>query len=510
VAKQFSIAVVLLGKDKASGPVGRALDKIGRKTVGTLNLVKGAGDLAGTALKGIGMLGVAAAGAGYAVGRLVEDYTSRVSELYDLSRQLGLTVEQLQELRYAAKISGVENLDQALSIFNRNIGQAHAGMGPLNKALERMAPGQRELFLAAKDNGQAFDMMMQAIASIENPADRAALAAAAFGKSGATMVRMVADGTAGLRAFREEARRAGLVTEAEAKIADEFGDNVDRLKFSLMGVVNAIGSRLLPVLQPLILRARDWVQANRELIATKVEQVIKKIGTALEKVGVWFEKNGDKLWTDFNKGVDKAIELVGFLAEHIEGVVTAVKLLAGTYIAGKLAGSLLAVIELATKFGTLMGLMAAAPAAAVVGAAAVGAGVGLAINADLARMQLAKEQTTSNLKRRLGPSGYQQAWERTMAGPITVGAGFGARRYGGKELFEDQGFDAIRKSLNVNLQNVAAEQMGTKIVAALQGAIKVVVDFHNVPPGVDVSRPDTTGPLTATVNVGKRILGWGY
>lgn len=510
MAKQFSIAVVLLGKDKASGPVGRALDKIGAKTVGTLKLVKGAGDLAGTALRGIGMLGAAAAGAGYAVGSLVENYTSRVSELYDLSRQIGLTVEQLQELRYAAKISGVENLDQALAIFNRNIGQAHAGMGPLNKALERMAPGQRELFMAAKDNGQAFDMMMQAIASVEDPADRAAMATAAFGKSGATMVRMVADGTAGLAELRAEARRAGLVTLEDAKAADEFGDNVDRLKFSLMGVVNAIGSRLLPILQPLILRARDWVQANRELIATRVEQVIKKIGTALEKVGGWFDKNGDKLWTDFNKGIDKALELVGFLAEHIDGVATAVKILAGTYIAGKLAGSLLAVIELATRFGTLFGIAAALPAAAVVGAAGLGVGVGLAINADLARRQLAKEQTTSNLKRRLGSEGYQQAWERTMAGKTTVGAGFGARRYSGKELFDAQGFDAIRKSLNTNLQNIAAEQMGAKILGAVQAGIKIVVDFHNVPPGVDVSRPETAGPVTATVNVGKRILGWGY
>lgn len=510
MSKKFSIAVVLNGVDKASAVVVGAIRRIDKAASGVQKIGKAAGSVLST----IGKVGAVAGVAGAAVGKLVLDYADRASELHDLAAQLGLSVETLQELRYAATIAGtgVESLDAGMVVFSKNVGLARGGTGKLNALLSKFAPTVLEQVKAAKDNGEALDIMFRAMAAVEDPAKRAAIATAAFGGAGGDMTRMVADGTAALAKLRAEARETGLITQADADAADEFGDNVDRLKKSVMGVVNAIGARLLPILEPLILRARNWVVANRDLIATRVTAFIEKIGDGLKKVGAWFEAHGENLWAGMSRGADLVLEAVRLIGEHFDAVVTVSKTLVAIWGAGKLAGAISSTVSTAR---TLLGVFEAIGGSTVFTWLAKGAGIKTAAIGAFKWLASAAAAETATIGAALAGA----AATGTLAVNEVLGFASRQEQAAGRAptptLFGEGGPPEAPRSRAELLGGIstppsAPSNMSTRLrpgaAAVPQGAVHVQVDFSNVPKGVDVGAPTGRG-VGITANVGVRSVG---
>lgn len=258
--------------------LGKSFGELGRKVLEVAGPV--------TAL-----FGVASLGGLVEMSRRVSEFGS---ELARTAKIIGISAQQLGELHYAAELSDVEteSLDTGLKKLNKTIGEAAAGKN--KDALELF----RHLGISLRDaNGHLhtsadlFPQLAEAFSKTQDPAMRARMAVALFGKAGQDLLPLLLEGKDNLAAMAKEARDVGYAMSDEA--AEAAKKNEDAWKaftLAIQGVSNTIGSGLFPVLTPLLGDLRDWIAANREFIATGVHKAVDALVTALKNID-W-----ERLW----------------------------------------------------------------------------------------------------------------------------------------------------------------------------------------------------------------------
>lgn len=209
-------------------------------------------------------------------------------------RQIGITAETLQELRFAADRQGVssETLTKSLQLLNRNVGDVQAGQGTLTTMLKRTNPALLKQLLNVENNEQAFELMINAISNAPNQLQKVSLASAAFGRSGQEMLKLLEAGPDGMMKLREEARKLGGIISNEAAISmEKFIDVQTNMKFALQGLKTTIGVELIPIIQKATENITKWILENRDLIKIKVSEYIQKIINA----AIWIRDNFTKI-----------------------------------------------------------------------------------------------------------------------------------------------------------------------------------------------------------------------
>jgi len=159
--------------------------------------------------------GLAAAAVFQQLASSVRSAADRLGDLADAADSIGVTTTALQELRYAAQLSGVQQdvLQQSLVVLSKNLGDAAMGGSAAQKSLEGLNLSAAQL--SAVPLEEALGIIADRIAAVENPMQRATLAADLFGKSGIKMINMLSEGSAGLSALREEAQAMGVVIDQD-------------------------------------------------------------------------------------------------------------------------------------------------------------------------------------------------------------------------------------------------------------------------------------------------------
>jgi len=183
--------------ERAFGRASRGLDAMTRKMVSARG--------AAVALAGASALGLAV--------RRAIDFADEIAKTAD---RIGIATDALQELRFAADLAGVSqaNLDSALEAFSKRLGEARAGTGTLTTFLGKLDEELLAQVTSAGSVDEAFDLIMRAMAGLENQADRTALSAAAFGRTaGIEMANLVRGGFEELDAARKKARDLGIVLD---------------------------------------------------------------------------------------------------------------------------------------------------------------------------------------------------------------------------------------------------------------------------------------------------------
>ncbi len=283
--KTVKTKAVISAQDKASPTI----KDIQRRFKAFSRSIKG---LSGNLQKLAGVsLAPLAGGLATAAGILKSSVSSMVNygaAVDDTSRSLGIASEALQSFRYAAELGGssTEELDGAVAMLNKNMGNVAAGK---NKDLAGL---MEHLGISMKDaNGQmktAAELMPEiadAIKNQTNATQRAYIATQFFGKSGQNLIKTLSEGSEGLEAARKEAEKFGLIlSEQDVKAAAEFGDSMTRTQMAVQGVQNTIGSKLLPVLQPMLDSMNDWIAENREWIATAITEALMDFSNALKTI----------------------------------------------------------------------------------------------------------------------------------------------------------------------------------------------------------------------------------
>ena len=302
------LRLVLSAIDKTAAPI-RAVNKRISAMTKPIRKVKNAlaklGNEAGlhrlgAMFKGIGraarrfaIAGVAALGA---VGLAVVKVSEKGDEIAKFSRQIGIGSSALQEYEYAAERSGI-----ATSTFRASVGALSKRVGELKTgkgALATILGGSKlaEQLKATKSTEEALALLNAAIAKVEDPTKKAALAAAAFSRAGLPMIRLANEGAEEISKLRDRARELGFVLSGDQlKASEEFQDSLTDLKGVLGGLVNQIAARLIPIFGPLVDKVTAFVLANRDLIETKAHEAIEAIVQGVTELGEWLSTTVPKV-----------------------------------------------------------------------------------------------------------------------------------------------------------------------------------------------------------------------
>lgn len=305
-----------------------------------------------------------------AVGVAVQKVSARGDEIAKLTRQIGFGSDAFQELEFAAGRAGVEasTFRSSISALSKRVGELQAGRGQLSTFLGESELGKQ--LKAAKDTEEAFKLVTDAIARVEDPTKKAALASAAFSRAGLPIIRLANEGSEGIAKLREEARRFGDILSDQALADSErFQDSLTNLKASVGGVVAQVTSGLLPVVKDIADRITEWAVANRELIQVRAAEAISnlvRVGgdviawlkTAIPATLAFIDRIGGLRTVAIAIGAVFALTLLPAIVGIIGAIVTI-----GSVIA-TVVGGIVAVIG-------LPGLAAAALAAAFVAAGVI-------------------------------------------------------------------------------------------------------------------------------------------
>jgi hypothetical protein len=198
------------------------------------------------AAAGVGIAGAAiAAATGLAV--LTKRAIDNADELGKASQKMGMTVEALSRLQYAAKLSGVElgGLQTGMNALARNMASNSDAFGQLGVSITNSDGTLRSSVAVLGDVADRF-------AGMEDGATKTALALSIFGRAGADMIPMLNAGSAGLAAMAQESDNVGNTIDGKtAKAAERFNDTLSKIEATMGGVVNKVMVAVLPALQDL-------------------------------------------------------------------------------------------------------------------------------------------------------------------------------------------------------------------------------------------------------------------
>lgn len=241
---------------------------------------------AANALKG-GLVSVGAVVASLTSGAIVA-FGKRIIDDADAmgkaAQKAGITTEAFSALNYAASQSEVSATE--LSTALRFMGRALVESGNQGSESARVFAALGVSTRDAAGNLRAADAVLTDLASafkaLPDGTLKSEAAVKLFGRSGTSMIDLLNQGSDGLSAFANEARKLGLVISDEtAKSADEFNDNLGRLKGSLIGLANEALPSVLSGLNKLTAffgatSARPVV-AGSEFVRAQIDALKKEI-----------------------------------------------------------------------------------------------------------------------------------------------------------------------------------------------------------------------------------------
>lgn len=242
-----------------------------------------------TAAKALKMgrnLALAAGAATAAVGALVKVAIDQADTMSKAAQKSGVTTEALSRLAWAGELSDVSLESLTASIYRLSNGMAQAASGK-DKDLEAIFTGLGIAITDTQGRLRSADLVMvdlaQVFASLEDGADKTALAVKLFGRSGAELIPLLNSGRQGLADVAAEADRLGITISTDmGRSAEAFNDNLTRVQAAARGIVVKLAKEVLPSLERLSEKLADpqFVE-NARATAGQVVEALGGIATAI-------------------------------------------------------------------------------------------------------------------------------------------------------------------------------------------------------------------------------------
>lgn len=390
MAAKFPLDIVLRAIDRVSAPLkgiagkvqmlGRTIGGMGTKFLGVANnnglpkimsALGGVGSAVGGVVKNVAALGAGLAAAGviaFTSGTaMATAYADATGAIGDAAERTGATREGLQELGFAAKLTGssFETMEGALLKMNIAVSKAKGGSKDLQQMFAGLGIKTKNANGTLKTTDQLFETFVDRISKIKDPTLQTQAAVKVFGKSATELLPLIRGGTAGLAEMREEARRLGIVISDQAvRDGEAFGDTLDTLAFALKGVGNTIGAALVPQLNKLGGVLIETIVKYRPQIEEFATSFAEKLPGNIEKV-VGF-------MSDLYDEIQPLIKALGWLSDNF-GILNTAMVLIGLTIS---SGLILSILNLAVALKTLGVSIALTPIGwFLAGIAAIGAAV---------------------------------------------------------------------------------------------------------------------------------------
>lgn len=201
----------------------------------------------GTALKGAFAVGTVVIGIKSftdAIGKAIDE----MDEMSKAAQKIGVDVESLSGLKFAADQSGVafESLQNGLKKLNQSLFDFDTATDAGAQSLKKFG------VLVGDDTATALGKIADGFEDIPDGVQKTSIAMAIFGKAGADLIPLLNGGSKSIEELTARAKELGIVFDgAAAKQAELFNDKISEMKTALGGVFIQISVGLLPVLSAL-------------------------------------------------------------------------------------------------------------------------------------------------------------------------------------------------------------------------------------------------------------------
>ena len=204
------------------------------------------------AARNVGRIGFAATAAASAIAVFTKVNVNALDALDKTASKLGVSVEFLQQMRFAAEQTGIETrtLDMGMQRFIRRVAEAAKGTGEAKGALQQLGIEFKNADGSARNIQDILFDVADGLANTSSEGERVRLAFKFFDSEGVALVNTLKGGSAELKNFFDQAENLGILISSDTtKKAAAFNDQLNIIKRQFIAITQNLVGAFLPVLQ---------------------------------------------------------------------------------------------------------------------------------------------------------------------------------------------------------------------------------------------------------------------
>jgi len=224
-----------------------------------------------------------------------------MDELGKVAQKIGIPVDELSKLQYAAELSDISigDLQGSVSKLSKQLADIQGGANnDAAYALETLGIKAVDASGKLRPTGDIIKDVAAKFAGFKDGASKTALAMALFGKSGADMIPLLNGGADAIKAAGDELQRfGGVVTPEAAANAETFNDNMTKLKRATESVAQKFVEGLTPALIDVTNMMIDSIHGSDVFRAAgkAMGEVVKALAAAFVVLGAQIRATYDVL-----------------------------------------------------------------------------------------------------------------------------------------------------------------------------------------------------------------------
>jgi len=200
--------------------------------------------------------------------RNITSFLDEADRLSKTAQKIGITTEALSSLEYAADMAGVSagQLQTSMARLSTELLKARDGGKEAQATFRALQVEIRDATGGLRSSDEVLAEIADRFARMPDGVEKTALAIRLFGRAGADLVPLLNAGREGIAELRAEAERLGRVISTDTgRQAEEFNDNMKRLRMQAQQLTRSIAIEMLPAL---IRLSEEFVNVRGEATAT--------------------------------------------------------------------------------------------------------------------------------------------------------------------------------------------------------------------------------------------------
>ena len=241
--KGINFKITAVNKTKqAFGQIGRGLKGLTKAVFNFKTALTGAVGIAG-------------------MGLLIKQSLTATDRLGKMSGVLGIAVKDLQTLKLASEIGGIEfeTFAKATRRLTDNFGDFLQGTGEATATFKALGISQKDANAISGDQMAILGLIADKLDQVENKTLRLKYAQEIFGGRGAELINVLRGGSEALKQFALESDRFGSLNQEQVKAVENFNDSIVRLKTVFFNIVNQLVANVSPAFLKLSRHIREKV-----------------------------------------------------------------------------------------------------------------------------------------------------------------------------------------------------------------------------------------------------------
>ena len=196
-----------------------------------------------------------------AMGLLIKNSLTATDRLGKMSNVLGIAVKDLQTLKLASEIGGIEfeTFGKATRRLVDNFGDFLNGTGEATATFKELGISVADANALSGDQMAILGLVADKLDKVQNSTLKLKFAQELFGGRGAELINVLKGGSEALKQFALESSRFGSMNLKQVKAVEDFNDSIVRMKTVFMNVVNQIVANISPAFLQLSKHLREKV-----------------------------------------------------------------------------------------------------------------------------------------------------------------------------------------------------------------------------------------------------------